>query len=82
MACLDCDPNNLSYYPRLWGSTYDPASATWSAADRIDTNGADHEARNPSVALDANQILVVWDNSLNVPSGENNDDILARARTP
>jgi hypothetical protein len=32
--------------------------------------------------MDATKILVVWGNALSVPSGENDDDILARVRSP
>jgi hypothetical protein len=76
------DGDFLTEYPRLSGSAYDPASGTWAAPERIDTNGSDHGARNGSAAMDATNILVVWGNALSVPSGENDDDILARVRSP
>jgi hypothetical protein len=80
LAWHDGDFNTL--YPRLWGIRYDPVAGTWSAAERIDSNDANHGAKNPSVALDGSKTVVVWDNGLNIPSGQNDDDILARVRTP
>jgi hypothetical protein len=76
------DGDQLTEYPRLWGAGYDPAAGTWTTPDRIDANGPDHGAKNGGVALDAASVVVVWSNGLGVPSGENNDDILARVRAP
>jgi hypothetical protein len=64
--------------PRVWGAGYDLGSGTWSVAERIDTNGSGLCAAAPSAALDAGHTIVVWKNSLNLPSGENDDDIYAR----
>lgn len=72
----------LTAYPVLRGSMYIPASGTWATPERIDANDAMHGARNPSVVLDGTRLLVLWDNALSVPSGENNNDIYARQRTP
>jgi Cutinase/von Willebrand factor type A domain/PKD domain len=69
-------------YPRLWGAGYDPGASTWSSPERIDTNGPDHGAARAAVAIDASQLIVLWQNALNVPSGNNDDDILARVRAP
>ena len=71
-----------TFYPRLWGRMYDPATTTWSPAERIDTNGPDHGARNPAAAMDGTRLVVLWDNGLSIPSGENDNDILARVRAP
>jgi hypothetical protein len=69
-------------YPKLWGSTFSQSTGTWSAAERIDMNGSDHGAATPAVAINSTRVFVLWKNALSVPSGANNDDILARWRTP
>lgn len=80
LAWHDGDFSTL--YPKLWGSSYDPGAGSWSAPERIDTNGPEHGAATPATALDASRILVLWKNALSLDSGENNDDILARVRAP
>jgi hypothetical protein len=76
------DGDTSTPYPKLWGATYDPGAGTWSAPERIDTNGSDHGAKSAATALDASRIVVLWSNGLSVPSGENDDDVLARVGTP
>jgi hypothetical protein len=51
------------------GATYDPASTTWSAPERINTNGPELCATNPSTGLDADR------------TSENDDDIVARMKS-
>ena len=74
------DGNSGTAYPKLWGATF--ATGTWSAPERIDANGSDHGADSAATALDSTRVIVLWSNGLSVPSGENDDDILNRARTP
>lgn len=76
------DGDSSTLYPKLWGSSYDPGTGSWSTPERIDTNGSDHGAATPAAALDASRIMVLWKNALNVPSGQNDDDILSRVRAP
>jgi hypothetical protein len=76
------DGNFSTLYPRLWGASYDQATGIWSSPERIDTNGSDHGAATPATAIDTNRIMVIWKNALSVPSGQDNDDIFSRVRTP
>jgi hypothetical protein len=75
------DGDASTTYPILWGASFDPGAGSWSTPERIDTNGSDHGARSAATALDASRIVVVWSNGLSVPSGANDDDILARVGT-
>jgi hypothetical protein len=79
LAWHDGDTSTL--YPTLWGSRYDAGAASWSPPERIDTNGTDHGAKSAATALDASRVVVLWSNGLSLPSGENDDDILARVGT-
>jgi Mg-chelatase subunit ChlD len=80
VAWHDGDFNTL--YPKVWGARYDQATGTWSTPERIDINGSDHGAAMPTAAIDSSRILVLWKNALSLPSGNNDDDILSRVRTP
>jgi RHS repeat-associated protein len=75
------DGDFSTLYPKAWGSSYDPAAGSWSTPERIDSNGSDHGAAAPAAAIDATRIMVVWKNALNVPSGNNDDDIVSRFRS-
>jgi Mg-chelatase subunit ChlD len=80
VAWHDGDFNTL--YPKLWGARYDQATGLWSTPERIDTNGSDHGAATPAIAIDPNRIIVTWKNALSIPSGNNDDDIFSRMRAP
>jgi hypothetical protein len=69
-------------YPNVWTSRYDPATATWTPPEQVDVNGSQDGASSPAVALDANRVVVVWQNATRLPSGGNDNDIFARTRTP
>jgi hypothetical protein len=69
-------------YPNVWTSRYDPATSTWMPPEQVDVNGAQDGASSPAVALDANRVIVVWQNATRLPSGGNDNDIFARTRAP
>lgn len=76
------DGDFSTLYPKLWGARYDQATGSWGTPERIDTNGSDHGVASAATAIDANRIMVLWENALSIPSGNNEDDILSRVRTP
>jgi hypothetical protein len=69
-------------FPRVYTSLYDPATGLWGAAERVDTSPSDHAATSPALALNASQLVALWEDSISSPTGATNNDIFSRVRAP